>query len=195
MVERIAISLEKRLLDQFDKLIAAKGYSNRSEAVRDLIRDRLVEREWAAPAGETVATVLLVYEHDTMELSQKLVKLEHKQYRRIVAGLHIHMDPENCLEILVLRGPGKDDSAARRAADQPARRQARPFHPRHRRGADLTFLSYHQGAQTPRKDLRVKLLCRKHSFVTLRGCVGSFREGGNHVVRRILDSRFRGNDP
>jgi len=108
MVERIAISLEKRLLDQFDKLIAAKGYSNRSEAVRDLIRDRLIEREWAAPAGETVATVLLVYEHDTMELSQKLMQVEHRQFHRIVAGLHVHMDKENCLEILVLRGPGKE---------------------------------------------------------------------------------------
>jgi CopG family nickel-responsive transcriptional regulator len=107
MMERIAISLEKKLLDQFDRLMAGKGYSNRSEAVRDLIREKLVEREWAAPAGETVATVLLVYEHDTMELSQKLASLEHKEYRRIVAGLHIHMDPENCLEILVLRGPGK----------------------------------------------------------------------------------------
>ena len=108
MMERIAISLEKRLLDQFDKLIAAKGYSNRSEAVRDLIRERLIEREWAAPAGETVATVLLVYEHDTMELSQRLTNIEHRQFHRIVAGLHVHMDKENCLEILVLRGPGKE---------------------------------------------------------------------------------------
>ena len=107
MLERIAISLEKKLLDQFDRLMAGKGYSNRSEAVRDLIREKLIEREWAAPVGQSVATVLLVYEHDTMELSQKLANLEHRQYRRIVAGLHIHMDPENCLEILVLRGPGK----------------------------------------------------------------------------------------
>ena len=92
----------------FDRLMAGKGYSNRSEAVRDLIREKLVEREWTAPVGETVATVLLVYEHDTMELSQKLASLEHKQYRRIVAGLHVHMDEENCLEIMVLRGPGKE---------------------------------------------------------------------------------------
>ena len=107
MVKRVAISLEKSLLDQFDKLISAKGYSNRSEAVRDLIREKLIEQEWAAPEGETVATVLLVYEHETMELSQKLTRLEHEEFHCIVSSMHVHMDHENCLEIMVLRGPGR----------------------------------------------------------------------------------------
>jgi CopG family nickel-responsive transcriptional regulator len=108
MVERIGISLDRKLLRQFDRLMAAKGYSNRSEAVRDLVRDKLLEQQWAAPAGEAVATVLLVYEHDTMELSQKLTGLEHEDFHRIVASMHVHMDHDNCLEILVLRGPGRE---------------------------------------------------------------------------------------
>ena len=107
MIERIGISLEADLLARFDKLMAEKGYSNRSEAVRDLIREKLVEQEWAAPAGEAVATVLLVYEHETMELSQKLTRLEHEEFHCVVSSMHVHMDHDNCLEILVLRGPGR----------------------------------------------------------------------------------------
>jgi CopG family nickel-responsive transcriptional regulator len=107
MIERIGISLEKDLLAQFDARMRAKGYSNRSEAVRDLIRDKLVEEEWSAPAGEAVATVLLVYEHEGMDLSQRLTSLEHEEYHCIVASMHVHMDHDNCLEIMVLRGPGR----------------------------------------------------------------------------------------
>ncbi len=107
MIERVGISLDSKLLKQFDKLIGGKGYSNRSEAVRDLIREKLIEQEWAAPEGETVATVLLVYEHETMELSQKLTRLEHEEFHCIVSSMHVHMDHENCLELLVLRGPGR----------------------------------------------------------------------------------------
>lgn len=107
MVERIGISLEKKLLAQFDRLIAEKGYSNRSEAVRDLIREKLVEQEWAIPEGEAMATVLLVYEHETMELSRRLAKLEHEDFHHVVSTLHVHMDHENCMEVIVLRGPGR----------------------------------------------------------------------------------------
>ena len=108
MVERIGISLEQKLLKRFDRLIRTKGYANRSEAVRDLIRQKLIEEEWEAPAGETVATVLLVYAHGTMDLSQRLMKLEHSEFHHVVTSTHVHMDHENCLEILILRGPGRD---------------------------------------------------------------------------------------
>ena len=111
MVERIGISLDTNLLAQFDRLMGEKGYQNRSEAVRDLIRDKLVEEEWAAPKGEAVATVLLVYEHDAMEISQKMTSLEHGEFHRIVATMHVHMDHDNCLEIVVLRGPGREIKA------------------------------------------------------------------------------------
>ncbi len=108
MIERIGISLDKKLLRRFDRLIRAKGYTNRSEAVRDLIREKLIEQEWAAPSGETVAAVFLVYEHDAMELSQRLTKVAHGEFRRVVASTHVHMDQENCLEIIILRGPGAE---------------------------------------------------------------------------------------
>jgi len=108
MVERIGISLEKKLLKQFDRLIRRKGYSNRSEAVRDLIREKLIEEEWAAPKGETVAAVFLVYDHETMELSQRMTHLEHNQFHCVVSTMHVHMDHDNCLEVAILRGPGRE---------------------------------------------------------------------------------------
>src|SRR5512137_158318 len=113
MLERIGISLEEDLLAQFDRLIAEKGYVNRSEAVRDLIRESLVQREWARDGGreERVAVVALVYDHDSASLAQKLAHIQHENHRAVVSALHVHLDPHNCLEVLVLRGRGRDVSA------------------------------------------------------------------------------------
>ncbi|ABC80273.1 MULTISPECIES: nickel-responsive transcriptional regulator NikR [Anaeromyxobacter] len=110
MLERIGISLEDGLLEQFDKLIAEKGYVNRSEAVRDLIRDALVQRAFTESSGreERVAVVTLVYDHDSSSLAQKLAHIQHENHRAVVSALHVHMDAHNCLEVLVLRGRGKD---------------------------------------------------------------------------------------
>ncbi len=110
MIERIGISLEQELLERFDALIAEKGYENRSEAVRDLIRDALVQREWSRSPGneEKVAVVALVYDHDASSLSQKLAHIQHENYGSVVAGLHVHMDEHNCLELLVLRGRARE---------------------------------------------------------------------------------------
>jgi CopG family nickel-responsive transcriptional regulator len=110
MIERIGISLEKDLLKQFDKLIEQKGYVNRSEAIRDLIRDNLVQRDWAESNGteERVAVVTLVYDHDSSSLAQKLAHIQHENHRAVVSALHVHMDEHNCLEVLVLRGRAKD---------------------------------------------------------------------------------------
>ncbi|HZY01859.1 MAG TPA: nickel-responsive transcriptional regulator NikR [Anaeromyxobacteraceae bacterium] len=106
MVERIGISLEDELLVLFDRLIAEKGYASRSEAVRDLIREALVQREWSRAAGreERVAVVALVYDHDSSSLAQKLAHIQHENHRAVVSALHVHLDPHNCLEVLVLRG-------------------------------------------------------------------------------------------
>ncbi|HTP29634.1 MAG TPA: nickel-responsive transcriptional regulator NikR [Anaeromyxobacteraceae bacterium] len=108
MLERIGISIEDDLLAQFDRLIAEKGYENRSEAIRDLIRDSLVQRDWSESTGheERVAVVVLVYEHDSSSLSQKLAHVQHENHKAVVSALHIHMDAHNCLEVLVLRGRG-----------------------------------------------------------------------------------------
>ncbi len=111
MLERIGISLEDDLLAQFDHLIAAKGYVNRSEAIRDLIRDALVQRSWSTDTGqreERVAVVTLVYDHDSSSLAQKLAHIQHENHKAVVSALHVHMDEHNCLEVLVLRGRGKD---------------------------------------------------------------------------------------
>ncbi len=106
MLERIGISLEDDLLARFDRLIDEKGYVNRSEAVRDLIREALVQREWSRAPGreEKVAVVALVYDHDSSSLAQKLAHIQHENHRAVVSALHVHLDPHNCLEVLVLRG-------------------------------------------------------------------------------------------
>ncbi len=106
MLERIGISLDSELLWQFDKLIKSKGYENRSEAIRDLIRDYLVQKEWSESRKqeERVAVVALVYDHDSSSLAQKLTHIQHENHRSVVSALHVHLDDHNCLEVLVLRG-------------------------------------------------------------------------------------------
>jgi CopG family nickel-responsive transcriptional regulator len=105
MLERIGISLERTLLEQFDRLIEGKGYVNRSEAIRDLIREQLVQREWSESGGrEKVAVVAIVYDHESSSLAQKLTHIQHENHRAVVSALHVHMDAHNCLEVLVLRG-------------------------------------------------------------------------------------------
>ncbi|BDG09974.1 nickel-responsive transcriptional regulator NikR [Anaeromyxobacter paludicola] len=110
MLERIGISLEHDLLAQFDRLIEEKGYENRSEAIRDLIREQLVARGWSEARGdeERVAVVTLVYDHDSSSLAQKLTHIQHENHLAVVSALHVHMDHHNCLEVLVLRGKAKE---------------------------------------------------------------------------------------
>jgi CopG family nickel-responsive transcriptional regulator len=103
-IVRFGISMDDRLLANFDKLIEGKGYSNRSEAVRDLIRNALVEEQWANADEEAVATVSLVYDHHTRELSDKLTEHQHSHHREIVSALHVHLDAHHCLEVVVLKG-------------------------------------------------------------------------------------------
>jgi CopG family nickel-responsive transcriptional regulator len=108
---RIGVSLEDALLEQFDSHIADRGYTNRSEALRDLIREQLVAREWAKAGtsdAEQVAVVVLVYEHDSMDLAKRLAHIQHGNPRAIVSTLHIHLDHHNCLEVLILRGKGRE---------------------------------------------------------------------------------------
>lgn len=108
VVARFGVSLEETLLQQFDRLIHRKGYTNRSEALRDLIRESLVREQWDLGAMETVGTLTLVYNHEVRELADKLTDLQHEYFRRIVSTLHVHLDPHHCLEVLVLRGPANE---------------------------------------------------------------------------------------
>lgn len=114
-VVRFGISADERLLERFDALIAEKGYVNRSEAIRDLIRNSLVEEQWAVGDEEAVGTVTLVYDHHASDLGDKLTEHQHSHHEMIVSTLHIHMDAHHCLEVVVLRGPGRD---IKRIADE-----------------------------------------------------------------------------
>ncbi|HET6352189.1 MAG TPA: nickel-responsive transcriptional regulator NikR [Coriobacteriia bacterium] len=105
-VVRFGVSTDERLLDKFDALIDKKGYVNRSEAVRDLIRNALVEDQWESgdETAESVGTVTLVFDHHSSDLSDKLTEHQHSHHEEIVSTLHIHLDAHNCLEVVVLRG-------------------------------------------------------------------------------------------
>lgn len=103
-VVRFGVSADERLLDRFDELIAARGYVNRSEAVRDLMRAALVEEQWKSGEGEAVGTVTLVYDHHASDLSDRLTSQQHSHHEEIVSTLHVHLDHHHCLEVLVLRG-------------------------------------------------------------------------------------------
>jgi CopG family nickel-responsive transcriptional regulator len=106
-ITRFGVSLEEGLLGKFDRLIDRKGYLNRSEAIRDLIRDSLVRDQWEIGDGNAVGTLTLVYDHGTRELEERLTELQHANYKAIVSTLHVHLDPHHCLEVLVLRGETK----------------------------------------------------------------------------------------
>ena len=103
-IVRFGMSIDGQLLEQFDRIIGKKGYMNRSEAIRDLIRSLIVEEKWEAGSEETVGTVTLVYNHHVRDLSDRLTEQQHTHHDRIISSLHVHLDPHNCLEVLVVRG-------------------------------------------------------------------------------------------
>ena len=105
-VVRFGVSIDQRLLHRFDELIDQKGYVNRSEAVRDLIRNTLVEDQWrhGDSEEEIVGTVTLVYDHHTRELSHRLTEQQHHHHEEVLSSLHVHLDAHHCLEVVVLRG-------------------------------------------------------------------------------------------
>ena len=107
-ITRFGVSIDDDLLNKFDALIARKGYTNRSEAIRDLIRDSLVQTEWESASRETIGTITIIYNSHTRELSDLLTQLQHHHYKSIISTTHIHLDDGNCLEVLIVRGKGKD---------------------------------------------------------------------------------------
>lgn len=106
-VFRFGISLEKDLLDKFDRLIREKNYTNRSEAFRDLIREDLVKAEWRQNK-EIVGAITLIYDHHKRELVNKLMDIQHDFGDIIISSQHIHLDHDNCLEIIAVKGSSKD---------------------------------------------------------------------------------------
>ncbi len=100
---RFGVSIDEQLLRAFDDYIERKRYTNRSEALRDLIRNHLVEEEWDENK-ETVGTITIVYDHHVPELMERLTDLQHQHQKLIQSTLHIHLDAHRCLEVLVVRG-------------------------------------------------------------------------------------------
>jgi len=102
-IVRFGVSLEKELLDKFDRLIKEKKYPNRSEAIRDLIRENLVKREWVK-GKEVAGAITLVFDHHKRELVNILTDIQHDFHQLIISSQHIHLDHDNCLEIIVVKG-------------------------------------------------------------------------------------------
>lgn len=109
---RFGVAMDDDLLGKFDKVIDTKGYENRSEAIRDLVRNLLVEEEWTAGDEETVGTITLVYDHHVHDLQDTLTDLQHNLHEDIISSVHVHLDAHNCLEVLIVKGKGGDIKAA-----------------------------------------------------------------------------------
>lgn len=101
---RFGVSLDSDLLDKFDQHCEERSYQTRSEAIRDLIRNTLVQREWEQADGDLAGTLTLVYDHHKSGLSQRLTEIQHDAHHVIQSSLHVHLDHHNCLEVIILKG-------------------------------------------------------------------------------------------
>lgn len=113
-LSRIGVAIDSDLLLKFDELIARRGYTNRSEAFRDLARDALIEQAAGRADATVVGTVTLVYDHHVRMLSERLTEMQHEHFHNVLSTLHVHLDHDHCLEVLVLKGKS---SAVRKMAD------------------------------------------------------------------------------
>ena len=103
-ITRFGVSIKPELLDKFDKNSKKKGYNNRSEALRDIIRKSIIKEDTIAPNSEVMGTLTMIYDHHEGTLTNKLLDLQHEHHNEILSTTHIHMDHHNCLEVLVLKG-------------------------------------------------------------------------------------------
>ncbi len=106
-LSRFSISIEPSLLERLESLVRKHKYANRSEFVRDLLRERLVEEEWQGNE-EVVGTITLVYDHETRELSKKLTRLQHHHHDLVLASTHVHLDKHMCAEMVLTKGPATE---------------------------------------------------------------------------------------
>lgn len=107
VLSRIGIALDSDLLQRFDRSIAKRGYTNRSEAFRDLIRDRLVAERTATPDATVVGTVTLIYDHHASGITDKLTEVQHAHHELVVSTSHAHLDHDSCLEVLIVHGKAR----------------------------------------------------------------------------------------
>jgi CopG family nickel-responsive transcriptional regulator len=125
-IERIGISVEQKLLSDFDRLIAGQGYKSRSEAIRDLIRERISREKLGNPKADAVAAVCLVYDHHSTKLMEKLTGLQHSNLLQTICTMHIHLDRHDCMELIVLKGQvGAIDDMAENMISQKGVKQGK----------------------------------------------------------------------
>ncbi len=105
---RFGVSMPEKLLEAFDAYIKRKHYANRSEAIRDLIREKLVEEQWRESDKEVIGTITYVYDHHQRELADRLIQLQHKYHDQIISTQHVHLDHNYCLEVVIIKGQAKD---------------------------------------------------------------------------------------
>ncbi|RLE30681.1 nickel-responsive transcriptional regulator NikR [Candidatus Acetothermia bacterium] len=103
---RFGVSIDQELLERFDRQVVQRGYANRSEAIRDLIRERLVQEEWRR-GEEVVGVIILVYDHHVREIEAKITDIQHELYSHVLASMHVHLDHDRCLEVVAVRGEGE----------------------------------------------------------------------------------------
>lgn len=101
---RFGVSIEPDLLKKFDKFIKKKGYTNRSEAIRDIIRKNLISEKTQDPHAVAIGTLTMIYDHHTGNLTNRLLDIQHGHSKEILSTTHVHIDHRNCLEVLVLKG-------------------------------------------------------------------------------------------
>ncbi len=106
---RLSMSLEKPLCEKLDKMVKASGYSNRSEYIRDLIRDRMVSDQWNK-SEEVLGTITLIYNHHQRELSEKITDIQHHHHEEVLASTHIHLSHEICAEMIMVKGVAENIS-------------------------------------------------------------------------------------
>ena len=104
---RFGVAMERELLAELDALIAKKGFANRSEALRDLVRHELDKEAWRS-GRPAVATITLIYDHHVRELTERLTEIQHDYGDRILSALHVHLDHDHCLEVIAARGPARE---------------------------------------------------------------------------------------
>jgi CopG family transcriptional regulator, nickel-responsive regulator len=109
-IQRFGISMPQDLLQAFDEEIANQGYANRSEAIRDIVRNHLVDRQWQDPQATVVGTITIVYDHSIRGLEERLVDIQHddRYLHHISCTTHVHLDRDNCVEVMVVRGRAGD---------------------------------------------------------------------------------------
>ncbi|MGB2822391.1 MAG: nickel-responsive transcriptional regulator NikR [Phycisphaerae bacterium] len=112
---RTALAIDVGLLEKFERWMASHGYTNRSEAVRDLIRAALIESEWQEPRAKVVAVLSVIYDHASRALAQELTTIQHKDHHAVLCSQHVHLDDHLCLEAIVMQGTARQ---LRRLADR-----------------------------------------------------------------------------